>query len=456
MSTLQAIIRYEPAVYADAVQYLIVDRPFGSRIYRAVYTNDPGEVLAVKVVPAHVISYRKPHNIRNEAAILSKLSHPNIVYLRSAFYDSEKELYELHLAMIELPLDTLLDHPYFSSHSLPDGLHISTPNPFPAILPELLHSSVVRSLAYQLISGTEYIHSLQVAHRDINPGNILLTTTGILKLVDFGVAWDPSISPFSIVGEESVEVEQSKESLDDMCAQIATGHYRAPELMYTPKHYNACATDLWSLGITLSTLFTPLRLQTDEQEEEEDNATSSSETSEDIPILKVEPYIFPRKPDGVPPHATWRRDPIFDASRGEIALLWSIFKVLGTPTKETWPDFPGHQEGAGIQFIQAPRQDIAKLMPHLPPADPNPLNLIEALLAYPPSKRLSASKARVHSWFMAGEPLLFPTDYSLEPAEGTQTTNKLQGFTLTQILHYLVDVEHSRFLDTTHPRSEWD
>lgn len=57
---------------------------------------------------------------------------------------------------------------------------------------------------------------------------------------------------------------------------------------------------------------------------------------------------------------------------------------------------------------------------------------------------------------MAGEPLLLPTDYSLEPAEGTQTTNKLQGFTLTQILHYLVDVEHSRFLDTTHPRSEWD
>ena len=95
-------------------------------------------------------------------------------------------------------------------------------------------------------------------------------------------------------------------------------------------------------------------------------------------------------------------------------------------------------------------------MPHLPPFDPNPLNLIEALLAYPPSKRLSASKARVHPWFTTGEALLLPTDYPSRHAEGIQTTNKLQEYTLTQILHYLVDAEHARFLETTHPRGEWD
>ena len=146
-----------------------------------------------------------------------------IIDLRSAFYDEQKELYELYLGMIELPLDTLLDHPYFSAHSLPDELHISTPNPFPAIAPSLLHDCVVRSLAYQLVAATEYIHSCRVAHRDINPGNILLTTTGILKLVDFGVAWNPDLGSFSIAGEDNIEVEQPKESPDDMCAQIATG-----------------------------------------------------------------------------------------------------------------------------------------------------------------------------------------------------------------------------------------
>ena len=108
--------------------------------------------------------------------------------------------------------------------------------------------------------------------------------------------------------------------------------------MYTPKQYDACATDLWSLGITFSTFFTPLRLQIDEDEDE--GTSSSSESENDAPAPEIEPYIFTHNTYGIPPHAVWRRDPIFDASRGEIALLWSIFKVLGTPTKETWPVRP--------------------------------------------------------------------------------------------------------------------
>jgi len=51
-----------------------------------------------------------------------------------------------------------------------------------------LNEAAVLELFAQIASAVEYAHSRQVLHRDIKPGNILVSQDGVVKLLDFGIA----------------------------------------------------------------------------------------------------------------------------------------------------------------------------------------------------------------------------------------------------------------------------
>jgi casein kinase II subunit alpha len=46
----------------------------------------------------------------------------------------------------------------------------------------------IRDVMFTLLQTIDYMHSRGIMHRDIKPGNLVMTTDGVLKLIDFDMA----------------------------------------------------------------------------------------------------------------------------------------------------------------------------------------------------------------------------------------------------------------------------
>lgn len=92
-------------------------------------------------------------------------------------------------------------------------------------------------IMYQLCNAVEYAHNHQIIHRDIKPQNIFLTTNGIVKLGDFGVA--------TFQSNTHVTINQNV---------VGSVHYVAPEVCSGKSA--SWASDIYSLGITFFELIT--------------------------------------------------------------------------------------------------------------------------------------------------------------------------------------------------------
>jgi eukaryotic-like serine/threonine-protein kinase len=140
----------------------------------------------------------------HEAELAASLSHPNIVQVFD-FGDDEGELY---LAM-ELVEGTTLARVMRTLAARDEAL------PLPLVL--YLMSQTARALDYAHRLRDSRGEPLRLVHRDVSPGNVLLTRTGHLKLADFGIAC-------TVVSERHTGAQDLRGKLGYMSPEQVLGH----------------------------------------------------------------------------------------------------------------------------------------------------------------------------------------------------------------------------------------
>lgn len=159
-------------------------------------------------------------NVKREISLLKQLNHRNIIKLIDVLYNEEKQKMYMIMEFCVAELQEMLEN-------TPD-------KKFP----------VWQAHGYfnQLINGLEYLHSQRIAHKDIKPGNLLLTTDETLKISDLGVA-------------EAVGLFAE----DDTChASQGSPAFQPPEIANGLESYAGFKVDVWSAGVTLYNITTGL------------------------------------------------------------------------------------------------------------------------------------------------------------------------------------------------------
>ncbi|KAG6548980.1 hypothetical protein Mapa_009422 [Marchantia paleacea] len=97
-------------------------------------------------------------------------------------------------------------------------------------------NSLVIACTRQILKGLEYLHHVNVVHRDIKCANILIDVHGTCKLADFGLAKQIS-------------------ALEEVKFSKGSAFWMAPEVIDPKKTFGKSA-DIWSLGCTVIEMFT--------------------------------------------------------------------------------------------------------------------------------------------------------------------------------------------------------
>ncbi|HXW92201.1 MAG TPA: protein kinase [Terriglobales bacterium] len=202
-------------------------------VYRARDTRLDRSV-AIKILPAH-LSANAELNARfeREARAVSALNHPNICHL----YDIGSHDGTSYLVM-----------EYLDGESLADRLRKGA-----------LPLKPLLQIGVQIAEALCAAHRAGILHRDLKPGNVMLTAGGA-KLLDFGLAKNVPLLAGSAVGAISsmppstptmtvAELSSPAKALTQQGTVVGTFQYMAPELLQGMD--SDARSDIFSLGCVL-------------------------------------------------------------------------------------------------------------------------------------------------------------------------------------------------------------
>jgi Tol biopolymer transport system component len=185
----------------DVGPYRIVTRlgeGSGGTVYRAWDPRLAREV-ALKILHERPRSdAKRAHRFIAEARAASALNHPNIVTVLDAAFDSST--------------------PYIVSELI-DGRTLREEIGSSAVPPKRL-----LDLATQIADGLSAAHDAGIVHRDLKPENIMITRSGRVKIVDFGLA-----SPVGFEPADESPAGADEQTRTDLGLRAGTIPYMSPE-----------------------------------------------------------------------------------------------------------------------------------------------------------------------------------------------------------------------------------
>lgn len=204
-------------------------------------TSEQKSMFSLKLVDPD--DEKPPHNIRNEIKILSDLKKAqelqnitvtNVINLISVSYNNVE--YGLVFPLLDLTLNQVIRSHVKSRtvFNLDGTMKLNNVNTMPI--------NYVSKIIIGLMKGLSWIHGMGVIHRDINPNNILFSKNDLDTpiIIDFGISYQEPDN-------------NGLEKPDRKFTDIATGIYKAPELLLSKRDYSN-KVDMWAVGILMTVM----------------------------------------------------------------------------------------------------------------------------------------------------------------------------------------------------------
>lgn len=192
--------------------------------------KSPSKVFAVKEFRERDDSEETEHEyqrkIMSEFAIAKSLEHPNIVQTYNLCYSHNRtKWYHVMEYCDQGDINDIVNLKYFSMEDR-------------------------NCMFKQLIRGVDYMHSHGIAHRDLKSENLLLSSTGCLKIADFGTS-EVFSGPHPGLRRcrRPSLVDQEKEIKPCQPGLVGSRPYMAPEIIARQYPYDPRAADIWSCGV---------------------------------------------------------------------------------------------------------------------------------------------------------------------------------------------------------------
>ncbi|CAO2628736.1 Mitogen-activated protein kinase kinase kinase 4 [Lemmus lemmus] len=194
----------------------------GEGQYGKVYTCisvDTGELMAMKEIRFQPNDHKTIKETADELKIFEGIKHPNLV----RYFGVELHREEMYIFM-----------EYCDEGTLEEVSRLG------------LQEHVIRLYSKQITVAINVLHDHGIVHRDIKGANIFLTSSGLIKLGDFGC---------------SVKLKNNTQTMPgEVNSTLGTAAYMAPEVITRAKgEGHGRAADIWSLGCVVIEMVTGKR-----------------------------------------------------------------------------------------------------------------------------------------------------------------------------------------------------